>query len=82
MAWNTTEHPSGHRQPQRIEDWRRLAGDPASAVAGAVVKMVRTTFTAELPGVTGAEGANEHEESLGRLAQKCVTAALNDDPTP
>jgi hypothetical protein len=43
--------------------------------------MVRTTFAAELPGVTGAEGALEHEESVGSLAQKSVTAVLNDDPT-
>jgi hypothetical protein len=45
------------------------------------MEIVITTFTAVLPGVTGADGAKEHALRRGRPEHESVTAELNESPT-
>lgn len=48
----------------------------------ALVEILITTFTAELPGVTGPDGLKMHFACAGNpVPQARLTAPLNDDPT-
>jgi len=52
-----------------------------AATVDAVVEIVITTLTGELPGVTGAEGAKVHWLRLGNPLHASVTAPLKEEPT-